>query len=156
MANTSQNLNKKDEHGFSGVGDFASDIQQRAKEAGSAVADQAKAMADKARDAASTAYDKAKQTASNVGQKAEDATAAVGGSMKSLAGSIKEKMPSEGMVGRASTAVADKLESGGRYLEEEGLSGIGQEVTNLIRRNPIPAMLVGIGLGFLIARSIRR
>jgi hypothetical protein len=51
--------------------------------------------------------------------------------------------------------VADTLETGGRYLQEHGLSGIGDDFSNLIRRNPIPAVLVGIGVGFLLARSLR-
>jgi hypothetical protein len=49
--------------------------------------------------------------------------------------------------------VAGALESSGRYLEEQGLSGIGEDLTNLIRRNPLPAILLGIGLGFLLARA---
>jgi hypothetical protein len=52
--------------------------------------------------------------------------------------------------------VADTLEGGGRYLQEHGLSGIGEDLTNLVRRNPVPAVLLGIGLGlglgYLIAR----
>jgi hypothetical protein len=52
--------------------------------------------------------------------------------------------------------VASALDSSGRYLEEQGLSGMAEDVTNLIRRNPIPAMLIGVGLGFLLARLTRR
>lgn len=86
-----------------------------------------------------------------------EATAAVGSSLKSLAGAIREHTPHEGVLGTASSAVANTLESGGRYLQHEGLSGIAADVTNLIRRNPIPAVLVGIGLGFLLAKTtIRR
>ena len=59
------------------------------------------------------------------------------------------------MLGSAASAVADTLESSGRYLEESGLSGIGEDLTSMIRRNPVPALLVGIGLGFLIARATR-
>jgi uncharacterized membrane-anchored protein YhcB (DUF1043 family) len=29
------------------------------------------------------------------------------------------------------------------------------DLTNLIRRNPIPALFVGIGIGFLLARVTR-
>jgi hypothetical protein len=75
--------------------------------------------------------------------------------MKSLAGTIREKAPHGGFVGQASSTVAETLERGGRYLEEQGLSGIGDDLTNLIRRNPIPALLVGIGVGFLLARATR-
>jgi hypothetical protein len=76
--------------------------------------------------------------------------------MSSLAGSVRENMPHEGMMGTASNYVADALESGGRYLQEEGFRGMADDMTNLIRRNPIPALLVGIGLGYLIARSTSR
>ena len=35
------------------------------------------------------------------------------------------------------------------------LREIGDDLTNLIRRNPIPALLLGVGVGFLLARAIR-
>jgi hypothetical protein len=41
-------------------------------------------------------------------------------------------------------------------LEEHGFKGIGEDVTNMIRRNPVPALLVGVGVGFLIAQMMRR
>jgi hypothetical protein len=138
---------------------FATDVKNKAQETGTAVADKAKETAsyvtDKAKEAASTVGQKASDVASTIGHKAEDATSAVGGSMKSLAGSIREKLPHEGVMGSATTAVADTLESGGRYLQEEGLSGMADDLTNLIRRNPIPALFIGIGIGFLIARATR-
>jgi hypothetical protein len=31
---------------------------------------------------------------------------------------------------------------------------MAEDVTNLIRRNPIPALLIGIGAGFLLARAM--
>jgi hypothetical protein len=73
--------------------------------------------------------------------------------MKSLAGSIREHAPQEGMLAQASTSVADSLESGSRYLQEEGLSGMADDVTGLIRKNPIPAVLIGVGIGFMLARA---
>jgi len=112
--------------------------------------DQAKETAS---NVAAEAGNRAKDAASFVGQKAEDATGAVGSGMKSLAGTIREHTPASGPIGSASCAVADTLESSGRYLQEHGLSGIGADMTSLIRRNPIPALLVGIGVGFLISRA---
>jgi hypothetical protein len=112
-------------------------------------------MTETARNAASAVAEKASDAASYVGKKAEDATSAVGSGMKSLAGTIRENMPHEGVLGSAGGAVADTLESGGKYLAEHGLSGIGEDITGLIRRNPIPAVLIGIGVGFLLARATR-
>jgi hypothetical protein len=127
---------------------------------GKGVTDKAREMAsnvaDKARDAASNVADKAKDAASTLGQKAEDATHAVGSGMQSLGGTVREKLPHEGAIGAAASSIAGSLESGGQYLKEEGLSGIAEDVTNLIRRNPVPAMLVGLALGFIIARATTR
>jgi hypothetical protein len=59
------------------------------------------------------------------------------------------------MLGSATSGVADALESGGRYLEEQGLSGLADDFTGTIKRNPIPAMLVAVAVGFLLARATR-
>lgn len=134
--------------------------KEKAKDTASNIADKARDtasnVADKAGDMAKTAYDKAGQYASAAGDKADDAVESVGSGMKSFAGTIRENMPNKGMLGSASESVAGALESGGRYLEQHGLSGIGDDVTNLIKRNPVPAVLLALGLGFMIACATRR
>jgi hypothetical protein len=105
---------------------------------------------------ASNAAAKAKEAATYIGNKAEAATQSVGAGMESLGGAIREHEPMQGPLHNAGEAVADKLEGGGRYLEQQGLKGIGEDVTALIRRNPIPALLIGVGVGILIARIARR
>jgi hypothetical protein len=100
--------------------------------------------------------EKASDLACEAGHQAERAVGAVGSGMQSLAQNIREHSPESGVVGSAASAVADTLERGGRYLETENLRGMGQDLTNLIRRNPIPALLIGVGLGFLLARATRR
>ncbi len=42
--------------------------------------------------------------------------------------------------------------AGGRHVQEEGLSRVVENVTNMIRRNPAPAVLVGLGIGLLLAK----
>jgi len=108
------------------------------------------------KDAASTVASKTEDAASYVAHKAEDATTAVGQNMKSLAGTIRSNAPHEGMLGSAGSAVASTLESYGRELEEHGLSGVADDLTNMVRRNPVPAVLIGIGLGFLLARTFAK
>jgi hypothetical protein len=117
--------------------------------------DVASSVTEKARDVASSVAEKAGNVASKVGQKAEDATCAVGGGMKSLAETIRVHSPESGMLKSASTGVANTLESAGKYLQEEGLHGIGHDLTDLVRRNPIPAILVGVAVGYLVARATR-
>ena len=140
---TNQIQNAKDK-----AKDTAANVADRAKDVASNVA-------DKAGDLAHKAADKAGQYASAAGDKADSAVESVGGSMKNFAGTIRENMPHQGVLGSATESVAGALESGGRYLEDKGLSGIGADVTDLIKRNPVPAVLLALGLGFLIARSTR-
>lgn len=135
MANTTT---RKEETGtMNPSGDKLQKAQQSGTEA-----------ANKAKDALSSA-------GSAVGQAADAGVAAVGSGMKSLAGVVRDRGPQEGMLGQATTTVARNLESGGRYLEQEGIGGMAEDFTNLIRQHPIPAVLVGIGLGFLIAQLTR-
>jgi len=91
----------------------------------------------------------------SVAEKAEQATEAVGAGMESLGETIRAHTPKQGILNTAGEAIADKLESGGQYLESHGLKGIGDDVTNLIRKHPIPVLLAGVGLGFLLARMMR-
>ena len=131
---------------------------EKAKEAAHSMADKAKeagaAVMDKAKDLASQAGDKAKQAASAAGDAADRWTSSAGSGIKHLGEKLEEKGPREGMLGSAKHAVASTLEESGRYIEQEGLSGMMDDVSNVIRRHPLPAVLVGIGVGFLIGRTL--
>jgi ElaB/YqjD/DUF883 family membrane-anchored ribosome-binding protein len=121
-----------------------------------ALRDKGGQLVDKAKDIAADVADRAKDVASSIAQKAEDATHAVGSGIQSLGSAVREKLPHSGVVGAAASTLAGGLESGGHYLKEEGLKGIGADLTNMIRRNPVPAMLVGVAIGFIIARASAR
>lgn len=122
------------------------------------LANQTKEMAgeaaEKARDFGSTVAQKAGEAGSFVARKADDATSAVGAGMKSVAHSIRDKVPEKGVVGAAGSAVAETLEQSGQYLQDQGLTGIASDMTNVIRRSPIPSVLVSIAIGFLVARAL--
>jgi uncharacterized protein YjbJ (UPF0337 family) len=81
---------------------------------------------------------------------------AVGEKIGSLADVIREKAPHEGAVGTAATAVAEKLNVAGSYLQEKDLNHVLSDVSSMIRRYPVPSLLVGLGIGYLLARSTRR
>lgn len=113
---------------------------------------------EKAREMAGTAYDRTKDAAQAGWDKARDtaenSSSTVGGGMESLAGTVRDYAPG-GMLGSAASTVADSLEQGGRYLREEGFSGMADDLTKTIRRNPIPSVLVAAAFGFLLARATR-
>jgi len=153
--------------------DYGHSTADKMKDTASHAVDKAKDMAgtavDKAKDFAGAAVDKTKEMASNVGhavssaasatadaagKTAEKMATATGTGVKHLGETIKEKGPQDGMLGGATRAVGNTLEQGGKYLEEEGFSGMLDDATELIRRNPVPAVLIGIGIGFLIGRTL--
>src|SRR5438270_12211914 len=138
-------------------------VAEKAKELATAVTDKSKELAaavaqaagGMAKDAASAVAQRAGDAASTVGRTAEDATSAFGGNIESLGHTLREKAPHDGMLGTASCAVAGTLESSGRYIKEQGLTGIGEDLNTLIHRYPMQSVLIGIGIGFGMARFTR-
>jgi len=110
---------------------------------------------DKFRDAATHAREAASSAASAVRQGANDMASGLGNRMESLGGRVRDRAPQEGVLGRAAEGMACALEQGGRYLEG-GVGQMGTDLTNFIRRNPIPALLAGVGFGFLLATLTKR
>src|SRR5262249_17063868 len=145
----SQILSLKKETPMSNVSTTKKDAgheMEKARDAAAGVGEKIKEGAagamEKAKDVASHAGQAVSTVASNVGQKAESAVGSVGHGMASLGEKVQEKGPESGILGKASHAVGDALERGGRYLEEKKLSGMAGDLTDLIKRNPIPALLV--------------
>jgi hypothetical protein len=107
----------------------------------------------------------ARETAGNIGKGATDlmhsaadqaqhAAETVGGGMRSLAGTIREKAPSQGVLSSAAGTVAGTLDSSGRYLEQEGFSGMINDVSGIVRRNPMSSILCCLAVGFLVGKLV--
>jgi hypothetical protein len=144
MANTTSNKNRTEDR----PSQAASSAVDKAK-------DTAHSLTEKAGEVASNVGHKVSEAASTVGHGADRAVQSAGSGMQSFADTVRERGPQSGMLGSASSAVADTLDSAGEYLESHGLSGVAEDITNLVRRHPIPALLIGIGVGFLLARATR-
>ena len=99
---------------------------------------------------------KAQEIASAAGEKFEQLTAGAGKGLESIAEGIRKYSPDEDRGGAAFNKVADTLKTSGQYLEEHGVSDITEDLTKLIRNNPVPALLVAMGIGFILARATAR
>lgn len=122
-----------------GQGGSAAGVMDKAR-------DVATNVVDRAKDMASSAADTARDWASNAGERASGAMGAVGTGIGSIAGTVRENVP-------GGEYVAEAIESGTRYFQEHSFGDMAEDVAGVIRRNPIPALLVGVGIGFLIARA---
>lgn len=98
----------------------------------------------------------AEEAASSAATLGSQPISAVGEKIGSLAGVIREKAPHEGAVGTAATTVAEKLDAAGSYLQEKNLDHVMGDLSGVIRRYPVPSLLIGLGIGYLLARSTRR
>jgi hypothetical protein len=98
----------------------------------------------------------ASRAACDAGKKADDLTASAGVGIQGLGDQIRRNAPHSGMLGNASQAVATTVKHGGEYLEEHKLSGMTEDVVDLIRRNPLPSIFIAIGLGWLVGRMLKR
>jgi ElaB/YqjD/DUF883 family membrane-anchored ribosome-binding protein len=130
------------------------DVPGKAQELASAVVlkaeDVAADVSHKAQDWAGNVADKAQETASAVVHKTDDGIAAVGHQMNALGGRVRDAAPHNGAIGSAAKVVADELQAGGHYLEGHGIEAIGKDLTEVVKRHPIPSVLVGIGIGCLL------
>lgn len=108
--------------------------------------------ADKGRDMAQQAADKAKEMGTAVRDRADAGVSSVGSGMRNAADAIKSHTPQSGVLGQAAATVTDTLDSTGRYLEEHGVSGAAEDLTGMIRKHPVPSVLIGIGLGILLGQ----
>lgn len=114
-----------------------------------------KEFGDKANGTVASMTAKAQELGATAASKADDAAAVVGEKMGSLAGVIRVHAPREGAVGTAATAVVDGLESASSYLREKHLDHLAEDVTALVRAYPVQSLLIGVGLGYLLARRTR-
>jgi hypothetical protein len=99
-------------------------------------------IVEKSKEIGSQGVEKAKEFGSQATEKAKD-----------IASSVKEQAGQ--VASRIGDRVSDTYEASRDYVKERGLSGMAEDVADVIRRNPLPALLVGLGVGFLIARALR-
>jgi hypothetical protein len=93
--------------------------------------------------------------ASNSSQTSQPRSA-MGEKIDALADAIRKRAPQEGPMGTAATAVAEKLDAAGSYLHMTDVDRMVDDVSTVIRRYPIPSLLIGLGIGYLLARATRR
>jgi uncharacterized protein YjbJ (UPF0337 family) len=94
--------------------------------------------------------------ASNEGPIATAATAVAGG-VESVQDALSTGWESaQGAIATAATAVAGGVESTSAYLQERKVEEMATDLTALIRRYPVSSLLIGVGLGYLLARCTTR
>jgi methyl-accepting chemotaxis protein len=120
------------------------------------VSDKAQQVASDVKDKAQQVADRAQDLGQQAADRADDATTTVGEKMTDVAQTIREKAPTSGPVANAADTAANTLERAGTYLQQQDLADMRADLEGVIRRHPIESLLVGLGVGYLLARSMRR
>ncbi|GKS57968.1 hypothetical protein YTPLAS18_14950 [Nitrospira sp.] len=95
---------------------------------------------------------KAREAASKARETARD----VGHSLGEAAESLQDKIRRTGKdAADVVSSVSERVRSSATYVQEQGLEGLMDDVGTLIKRYPIQAVLIGVGVGFLLARGSR-
>jgi hypothetical protein len=106
--------------------------------------------------AVSAVENMASQTAENFSDDADYLASSAGRGVQRIGEQLSRVAPDSGIVGVVSQSVVRTITEGGEYLEGSKLSGLRQDLTKVISRNPIPTILISIGLGWIASRMLRR
>jgi hypothetical protein len=98
---------------------------------------------------------KAGDLAERVSTSADSAIDTLGEKIGDVGESISDRTSGMGWMERTGRTVAGGLQDAGRYLKRQNLRGMVMDVGGVMRRNPGKTVLVGIGVGYLIARWMR-
>ncbi len=94
--------------------------------------------------------------ASNVGTAATSTLSNLGHRIEEYGDTLRTKAPDEGRIHDAAEAVAKRMENAGQYLQDTNVKSLAKDAGNFIKKHPIPSVMVGLGLGYLVARRRRR
>jgi hypothetical protein len=105
-------------------------------------------LEDTTRQAGSTIKGAATETMAS----ADRATVRAGEVLESAADNLREHLPGSGKAGEMADVVSRSVKQTSVYLQEQGVSGIVDDLEILIRRYPLQTLLVGLGCGYLLSR----
>jgi hypothetical protein len=111
-------------------------------------------LATRAHGAVDTMHDKAQRMARNAEETLEGASATLSEGLSTAAGRPRAGASGDGMMGSAAGSVADRLEVAATFLREHNFRSMFSDAGGLVRRRPIQASIVGLGLGYLLGRAL--
>lgn len=142
-------------------GTMSESTTERMKQTGAQAKDVAQQVVNEVRSGdTGKAMDDVKQRAADASGAASDridsAMTSTGEQFQNIAQRVRENAPTSGTMGNVATSAADALERSGSYLKQADVNQVRGDLESIIRQRPIESLLVGLGIGYLLARSMRR
>jgi ElaB/YqjD/DUF883 family membrane-anchored ribosome-binding protein len=98
--------------------------------------------------------DKASQFGARVSERASEAVSSISARVGEAANALREGAPAA--VAPYADRAADTVKRAASYLAEGDFKAYADDLSELVRRHPMPAMLTGVAVGILLARGSRR
>jgi ElaB/YqjD/DUF883 family membrane-anchored ribosome-binding protein len=111
-------------------------------------------LATRAHDAVDTVHDQAQRMAHDAEATLDGASATLSEGLSTAAGRLRAGASGDGMIGSAAGSVADRLEAAASFLRDHNLRSIVSDARGLVRRRPIQASILGLGIGYLLGRGL--
>ena len=118
-------------------------------------------LVDQVKSTASDAVERAKEQGQQAAGAVEDAANQgldrAAGAAQGMADTLRQQAPN--LPGDRTTELAYQaaggLERGAEYLRETDLASMRGDLEDLIRRHPTQSLMIGLAVGFLVARAFR-
>jgi ElaB/YqjD/DUF883 family membrane-anchored ribosome-binding protein len=113
-------------------------------------------VGDKIADAASQVKERASEFGRSAAQKVDESRSGTAATLKSTADSLRSGAQSSGQaISDVANKTAGKIESTADYIRDHDFRGMLTDLEQVVRRNPTPALIGAIGLGFLLGAALR-
>ena len=108
-------------------------------------------------DLANLAKDKVSELGRAAAQKLGETQTGTADALHGSAASVRNAGQSSGeSIKQFANTTAEKLESTAAYVRDVDFSSMMKDVTEVVRRNPTPSLIVAIAIGFLAGSSWRK
>lgn len=92
---------------------------------------------------------------SKVSDSVEGGKDSMAGGIETAAEKVREKLPTDGMVGQVSTKAADTLDRTAGYLRDHETGELWGDVEAYVRQHPATALAGALAAGFVLSRILR-
>ncbi|GAB4423408.1 MAG: hypothetical protein OHK0015_00970 [Chloroflexi bacterium OHK40] len=137
----------------SGMGGTSGPSGLPAEELKDRAVEKAEELKDRAVEKAEELKDRASQAGQQAYERIDSAMTATGERMTDLAETVRQKAPG-GQAGEVAHNAARVLEQSGTYLQRADPGKVRNDLERVIRDHPIEALAIGLGVGFLLGKSM--
>ena len=113
-------------------------------------------VGDKIADAASQAKERVSEFGRTAAQKVDESRSGTAATLKGTADSLRSGAQSSGQaITEVANKTAERIDATADYIRDRDFRDMMADLEQVVRRNPTPALVGAIGIGFLLGAAMR-